>query len=159
MNKETLSGSDGHVLPDEQRESGMKSFTRLLSLTFAAGVVGALANSLVAWIFGSTGITVALGVKMAPALTPAWIYPRLVWGGLWGLLFILPLFAASPVVRGIVYSIPPTLVQLMLVFPHSLGKGMLGMELGTLTPAFVVLFNAVWGIVASLWLAATESRR
>ncbi len=32
----------------------------------------------------------ALGVKIAPAFTPAWLYQRLVWGGLWGWLFLLP---------------------------------------------------------------------
>jgi hypothetical protein len=29
---------------------------------------------------------------------------------------------------------------------------MMGLDLGTLTPAFVFVFNAVWGLAAILWL-------
>ena len=47
--------------------------------------------SLTVWIFGVIGITYALGVKIAPALSAPWLYPRLVWGGIWGLLFLVPL--------------------------------------------------------------------
>ena len=59
-------------------------------LAFSAGALGGLANSLAVWLFGALGITLALGVGIAPGLTPAWLYPRIVWGGLWGFLFLLP---------------------------------------------------------------------
>ena len=64
---------------------------RSLSLFFAAGALGGLANSLVAWGFGELGISRALGVSIAPGLTAAWLYPRIVWGGLWGFAFLLPI--------------------------------------------------------------------
>ena len=64
---------------------------RNLSLVFVAGCWGALLNSLAVWLFGVLGIAPALGVHIAPPLTPAFLYPRLVWGGLWGFLFLLPL--------------------------------------------------------------------
>jgi hypothetical protein len=137
----------------------MKSFFRNLSLTYAAGSVGALCNSLAVWLCGLAGITTALGVQIAPALTKAFLYPRLVWGGLWGFLFLVPFLRNSPVLRGIVCSIPPTLVQLLVIFPHYLGKGSMGMGLGTLTPLFVVVFNAIWGIAASYWLYVTAERK
>jgi hypothetical protein len=57
-----------------------------LLICFSAGCLGALINSLVAWQFGEQGITRWIGVSMAPALTPAWLYPRIVWGGIWGLM-------------------------------------------------------------------------
>lgn len=133
----------------------MQDLAKSLSLTYAAGTVGALANALVVWILGAAGINAALGVKIAPALTPAFIYSKLVWGGLWGFVFLLPFFPGSPIIRGLVYSIGPTLVQLLLVFPFKLDKGMMGLDLGTLTPVFVIVANAVWGVAASLWFART----
>jgi len=48
-----------------------------------------------------------------------------------------------------------TLVQLFYVFPYRLHKGLLGWDLGLLTPALVVFFNAVWGLAAAGWLALT----
>jgi hypothetical protein len=124
---------------------------RKLSLVFSAGSVGALANSIAAWAFGVAGITAALGVGIAPALTPGWLYPRIVWGGLWGALFLLPL-KGGPAMRGLIWSIGPTLVQLFVVFPYKAGKGMMGLDLGTLTPLVVVFLNAVWGIAAAYFL-------
>ncbi|MBF2028518.1 MAG: hypothetical protein IGS48_17435 [Oscillatoriales cyanobacterium C42_A2020_001] len=100
-------------------------------------------------MFGAIGITGLLGVKIAPAFTPAWLYPRIVWGGLWGFLFLLSLpFLArkSAWIQGLVLSLVPSLVQLLLVFPVKDGKGFLGLGLGLLTPLFVLLFNAVWGV-------------
>ncbi|MBM4325765.1 MAG: hypothetical protein FJ118_01265 [Deltaproteobacteria bacterium] len=136
----------------------MWKLLRHASLTYAAGNVGAVVNSLAAWLFGMLGVSAALGVKMAPALTAGWLYPRLVWGGLWGLLFSLPFLPGSPLLRGFLFSIGPTFGQLFIVFPFSLGKGMLGLDLGTLTPVLVILFNAIWGIVTSYWLELTQDK-
>lgn len=124
---------------------------RKLSLVFAAGALGGLVNSLAVWAFGLLGLTTALGVAIAPALTPAWLYPRLVWGGMWGVLFLIPLHQPWWR-RGLLFSLGPTLVQLLVVFPLKAGKGMAGVELGALTPLFVLFFNAVWGLAAAWWL-------
>ena len=129
----------------------MRSTARSLSLFFAAGALGGLANSLAVWTCGELGVTQALGVSIAPALSAAWLYPRIVWGGLWGFLFALPL-AMGWLSRGLLLSLGPSLVQLFVVFPVKAGKGALGLELGVLTPVFVLLFNAVWGVTASWWL-------
>ncbi len=123
-----------------------------LSIAFAAGALGALANSLLVWTCGKLGVTAAAGVKIAPALTPAWLYPRIVWGGLWGLVLLVPLFKRRAVVRGVVLSLLPTAATLLIFFPLK-GKGVLGLELGALTPIFPVAFNAVWGVVAGWWYA------
>ncbi len=90
---------------------------RNLSLVFVAGCWGALLNSLAVWLFGALGIAPALGVHIAPALTPAFLYPKLVWGGLWGFLFLIPLGRRSFPARGLLFSLGPTLVQLFVVFP------------------------------------------
>jgi hypothetical protein len=130
----------------------MKTFLKTLALAFSAGCLGGLMNSLFVWFFGETGITQALGVTLAPALTPKWLYPRVVWGGIWGFLFIFPILKRSHFMRGILLSLGPTLVQLFYVFPSTAGMGQAGLGLGTLTPAFVLFYNAVWGITASYWL-------
>lgn len=121
-----------------------------LNSTFAAGVLGGLANSIIVWFFGAAGIAGALGVMISPALSPKWLYPRLVWGGLWGLLFLIPVMKRSVALRGLIYSIAPSFVMLFIIFPK-MGKGFYGLSLGTLTPVMVLFYNAIWGIVAALW--------
>jgi hypothetical protein len=130
----------------------MKTFTTKLSLVFAAGCLGGLVNSLAVWIFGVIGITSALGVKIAPALSASWLYPRLVWGGIWGLLFLLPLVQKRFLYKGLILSLGPTIVQLFIVFPLKANKGVMGLDLGLLTPLFVIVFNAIWGLSAAIWL-------
>jgi hypothetical protein len=134
----------------------MKAVLQRLSVCFAAGAFGALINSLVVWYLGKKGIPQHFGVSIAPALSAGFLYPRLVWGGLWGLLFSIPLwkdgFWIGVFSRGILFSFFPTLFQLFYVFPVMLGKGMMGTLLGKLTPVFVCVYNAVWGFSAALWL-------
>jgi hypothetical protein len=121
-----------------------------LLIFFGAGCLGALANSLAVWWLGDLGVARALGVAIAPALTKSWLYPRIVWGGIWGMLFFLPLLSARPLSKGTLLSLGPTLVQLYYIFPRVANKGILGMDLGTLTPVLVLFYNWVWGVVAAL---------
>jgi len=142
-----------------------KKLLKEAALAFSAGAFGGLINSLTVWLFGLIGVTALLGVKIAPALIPPWLYPRLVWGGLWGFLFLLPLYvpiyglARQPFwLRGLWLSLVPSLVQLLIVFPAKDGKGLLGLSLGLLTPLFVLLFNAVWGVSTSFLLELTKTK-
>jgi len=130
-----------------KREASMFS---KVNNAFAAGVLGGLANSLVVWFFGAAGVAGVFNVMIHPALSPKWLYPRLVWGGLWGLLFLIPAMKRSVALRGLLYSIAPSLAMLFIFFPR-MGKGIYGLSLGMLTPVFVLFYNAVWGIVAALW--------
>jgi hypothetical protein len=122
-----------------------------LSLAFAAGALGALANGLAIWLAGDFGLTAAIGVSIAPQLTPAWLYPRISWGGLWGFMFALPVLDRSWAVRGLVFSLAPTIVQLFVVFPEKTNAGVMGLGLGALTPLVVLAANAIWGLVAAGW--------
>lgn len=117
---------------------------------FAAGCLGALANSIAVWLSGDMGISGALGVSISPQLSADWLYPRIVWGGIWGELFFLPLLRSKPISKGTLLSLFPTAVQLFIVFPYKAKKGIAGMELGIFTPVFVIVFNWIWGIVTSL---------
>ncbi len=121
-----------------------------LMILFAAGCLGGLANSLVVWQFGSLGISASVGVNIAPNLSAHWLYPRIVWGGIWGLVFLLPMYASKPMMKGAILSLLPSAIQLLVVFPFKAHQGMGGVELGLLTPALVLFFNWVWGVVTAI---------
>ena len=123
---------------------------RILLIVFAAGALGALANSLAVWMSGHFGITASLDVAIAPELSAHWLYPRIVWGGLWGLLFILPVLQSRLFIKGFIFSLFPTAVQLFVIFPYVAHKGIGGLELGLLTPLCVLFFNWVWGVTTAL---------
>jgi len=137
----------------------VKRLSRRLSLIFASGCVGGLLSSVVLWLLGSKGMMGKLGVNIAPDLTPEWLYPRLVWAGIWGVLFLLPVLKRSFLVRGLIFSLAPTLVQLFVVFPMKLDKGMMGLQMGNFTPLVVLIVNAVWGITAAFWLLLAEGKQ
>ncbi|MDA8164548.1 MAG: hypothetical protein M0017_05915 [Desulfobacteraceae bacterium] len=122
---------------------------------FTGGALGALVDSFDIWILGRAGITGMLGIGLRPGFTPSWLYPRLVWGGIWGLLLLLPIMKNRPIGRGVLFSIVPTTFVLLVVFP-GMGKGYLGLGFGLLTPLLVLLLNFLWGIVASLWLQGSR---
>jgi hypothetical protein len=135
---------------------GTKTFFQDLTATFTGGCFGGLINGLAVWLFGVAKITGALGVHLAPALTPDFIYPRIVWGGLWGFLFLLPKPRRGHVFRGLIFSLAPSLVQLLVVFPFKSGGNWLGLKLGYLTPLLVLFFNALWGAAAGIWLTMVK---
>jgi hypothetical protein len=137
----------------------MRNLFAWASLCFTGGVFGALANSVVLWMAGAYGWTAALGVAIAPQWTLPWLYQRLVWGGLWGLVFVPRFMPDSLFWRGLAASVGPTLVQLLLVFPNQLDKGYWGLDLGNLTPLVVVVVNAVWGFAAAAWIMGGDDER
>lgn len=130
----------------------MRNIFGWMSLCFTAGLVGGLVNSVFLWTAGFYGWTAAMNVHIAPAWTLPWLYPRLVWGGIWGLLFVPRWLPGSIFWRGLAASLGPTLVQLLVVFPAQLDKGMWGRDLGDLTPVLVLVVNAVWGWAAAIWM-------
>ncbi len=134
----------------------MRQVLDRLSMSFAAGAFGGLLSSLAIWAAGVYDLTDRLAISYAPALTPTWLYPRIVWGGLWGFLFMLPL-SGHWWLRGILLSLVPTAFQLLYVFPQETGDGFLGLRLGTLMPAFVLAANAIWGLSAA-WLLRMTGR-
>ncbi len=137
---------------------------RDISICFAGGCLGAMVNSLLVWYMGRLGVPMIFEVKIAPEWTMQFLYPRLVWGGLWGLAFLLPFwkkgFWTAVFSKGVFLSFLPTAFQLFYVFPFLQKKGSMGVGLGSLTPLFVFFYNAVWGFAAAWWVyvAAMKSR-
>lgn len=127
----------------------MQRTSALIAVCFCAGLLAALINSIAAWLGGLWGITALFGVDMAPEFTRAWLYPRLVWGGLWGLPFFFAIRYLHQrrrwVRKGLWLSLLPTLAQLFFFFPRFTEAGWLGLGLGAATPLFVILYNLVWG--------------
>jgi len=132
---------------------------RRISGAFTGGAIGALVDSINIWALGKIGVTDLLGVGMKPEFTGPWLYQRMVWGGIWMLLLLLPLWENRTVLRGCVFSLLPSAMMLFMVLP-SMGKGLLGLGFGTLTPVVVVGLNFIYGIVAAFWFkAATRTVR
>ena len=135
----------------------MRNLVQRLSLYFAAGTFGGLVNSLALWYCAHIGLIAQIGVSISPSLTPTWLYPRLVWAGIWGWLFFLPIVQRYFLAKGLLLSLGPSLVQLVIVFPSKTHAGIFGTGLGELTPVVVLAANAVWGLSAALWLRLCRS--
>jgi hypothetical protein len=128
---------------------------RRFSGAFTGGAIGGLVDSINIVLLGKLGITGLLGVTMTPEFTAPWLYQRMVWGGIWMLLLVLPLWNSKTVLRGCVFSLLPSAMMLFMVLPGT-GKGLLGLGFGTLTPVVVVGLNFIYGIVAAHWYQSTQ---
>jgi hypothetical protein len=124
-----------------------------LSLCFAAGAVGGILSGLIIYLCGALGLMQEYGVKMAPTLNACWVDQRVVWGGIFGLLFALPVLERLPwFVRGMALSMVPILVQFFVFYPLITHEGLFGLKLGANTPYFVILFSLLWGMLTAFWL-------
>jgi len=128
---------------------------RKISGSFTGGAVGGLVDSANILLLGKFGITGMLGVSMAPQFSAPWLYQRMIWGGIWMLPLMLPVWQKRTVLRGCVFSLLPSAMMLFMVLP-GMGKGMAGLGFGTLTPLVVVVLNFIYGIVAAYWYKTTK---
>ena len=131
---------------------------KLLGYLFIAGALGGLTNSIVVWTLGATGITPALGFSMAPDLTFMWAFRRVFASGLWGIIFLIPVYKNSPIKKGALLSILPWLSSALVVFPMRMDMGYFGLGFGLGTPLWTLLFAAIWGITGTLFLSRVLSR-
>ena len=127
------------------------AFWRQATLDFGAGVLGALADVIVLVIFG------ALSIVPATEVTKLFLYRALVWGGLWGFLFLIP-WKASWWLRGLVFSLGPTAVLWFVIYPFVANLGVLGLNQGIWGPITPLITNGVWGLVAAWWLEFVGAR-
>jgi hypothetical protein len=132
------------------------TLVRQASGAFTGGALGGLVDSLNIWLMGKVGISDLLGVGMKPEFTAPWLYQRMIWGGIWMLLLLLPVLKGRTAARGMLFSLLPSAMMLFLVLP-SMGKGMLGLGFGSLTPVVVIGLNLIYGLVASFWYQAANT--
>ena len=83
----------------------MAALIRILSICYTAGLIGGLATAVFVWAGGAYGLSAMLGVAIAPEWTPAFLYQKMVWGGIWGLVFTLPLLTNSVLLRGFLFGL------------------------------------------------------
>jgi hypothetical protein len=134
----------------------LTTLVRQASGAFTGGALGGLVDSLNIWLMGKVGISDLLGVGMKPEFTAPWLYQRMIWGGIWMLLLLLPVLKGRTAARGMLFSLLPSAMMLFLVLP-SMGKGMLGLGFGSLTPVVVIGLNLIYGLVASFWYQAAST--
>lgn len=118
------------------------------ALYYAAASAGGLAVALTAWSFGNIGVADALGVGIKPALQLPWLYKMIVWGGLWGLIFLLPIRLGPLWIKALVLTIAPVLVAL-LVFTPLRGGALLALDKGIVAPFYIYAINIPWGLVTA----------
>ena len=130
---------------------------RNLSLGFTAGGVGGAINAAFLLLMVSTGAAAALGLGGLAFDHPQFLYKQVVWGGIWGLAFALPILASSSwVVRGLVIGFISSLVLFFVVFPSIPdGPGVAGLGVGNMMPVLVLVANSIWGLVAAKWYETT----
>ena len=125
---------------------------------FTGGAIGGLVDSVNIWVMGKVGISDLLGVGMKPEFTAPWLYQRMIWGGIWMLLLLLPVWKGRTAARGMLFSLLPSAMMLFMVLP-SMGKGLLGLGFGTMTPVVVVGLNLIYGLVAAYWYQSVISNK
>ena len=127
------------------------AFWRQATLDFGAGALGAVADLIVLVILG------LLSIIPAPEVTKSWLYTAIVWGGLWGFLFLIP-WKASWWLRGLAFSLGPTAVLWFVIYPSVANLGVLGLSQGIRGPIVPLITNGVWGLVAAWWLEFIGAR-
>lgn len=135
----------------------MHKFVGNLLQVFAAGAIGGFLQTLLIWVVGVLGLFTLFQLPLKFELNLAWFYQRITWGGLWGLLFLIPLLQSVPHwKRGLIFGIFPALASLLIFLPFKDGHGYLGLNLGVMMPVVVVAFGLIWGMIAGSLLDRTQ---
>lgn len=126
----------------------MHRWLRDLALCFAAGAAGAVAKGLLVWLCSYSSLSAPLGSYLANALYPLGFYQRVVWGGLYALLFLLPPARSSLLMSGLLWGCVVSLLQLVILplLQHAGLHWSLTLLLSTL------LLNGIWGVATALLL-------
>ncbi|HEY5673694.1 MAG TPA: hypothetical protein VIR78_08315 [Malonomonas sp.] len=133
----------------------MSKNSALFAVCFVAGLLGSLGHSLFVWACGEWGLTAFIGVKIAPALKLSWLYPQLIIGGLWGLGYFftvsVPRLRRHWIRKGIWYSLLPSAYSLFYALPYLQNQDLGGLNLGMLTPLFIIVANLLWGVLTGFF--------
>ncbi|HUJ76339.1 MAG TPA: hypothetical protein VL359_15870 [bacterium] len=106
-----------------------------LSHGFAAGAAAGLLQGILLALVSELGLFLLMGLGLQLTITRFWFYQHVTWGGLWGLLLVVPVLPLwSGWLRGA------------------------GLALGPLMPVVVIVFNVLWGVLAGLWWDLTVGR-
>lgn len=135
----------------------MHRWLREFALCFAAGAAGGAAKGLLVLLCSYFPASAALGGHLASALYAQslphanGIYARVVWGGLYGFLFLLPVARGWLWFSGFLWACAITLLQ-WVVLPLLHG----GLHIAWIPLLSTLLLNCIWGWVAALLLHLTR---
>ncbi len=132
--------------PPSRGEGGLGAMIRRLCAAYVAGAVAAVLSSGQLWAAGSARLPEMLGVELAPALTWSWVAPRLLAGSFYALPYPFLRKGLSPLRAAFIVSLLPTAIELFWLLPQQ-GHGLLGLSLGGLAFAVVMISNAVWAFL------------
>lgn len=130
-----------------------------LSIAFTAGALGALIITLLMWLEVKYGLANSLSINLPNLSGQALvlkIYKMVAWGGIWAFLLLLPLLKSKWFLRGIIFSLAPSIVTFLYFAPKS-GIGYFGIDAGYLMPLNILILNAIWGIIAAWWFETYKS--
>jgi multisubunit Na+/H+ antiporter MnhB subunit len=119
----------------------MKPFKQL-SAAFSAGVIGAVVLLIAATAYRGMPSNMDEFKQNA--------YRLLIWGGIWALLLVLPLYKSKWFLRGSLIGLMVILFNFIVLMPIT-GKGFFGINAGAETIIGNIVFNYIWGVVAGLW--------
>lgn len=116
--------------------------------SFAAGAAGGAANVLLLLFLWHFKI-IPGPPELNLALIKGFLYRQMVWGGIWGFAFLIPVLTRGWVLRGVVWGAAATAVALFVfkVVPFNLTNVIVGL----------VVNSGAWGLTAS-WLYQKSGR-
>lgn len=130
----------------------MRRPAALISICFCAGMLSALVGFCAVWAWAMLGLPELSVYAVRPLLAPDGFYPRLIWGGLWGVVFFVTVGSARArkhwMRKGLLVSLLPTLLYLIFYLPDQVGSGL---TLSLAAPAIVVVLNLIWGVFIGLF--------
>lgn len=135
----------------------MKLFLRNFSIAFAAGCFAGLINSLIFWATKHYGLNDQWEIQLEPEFSCNWLYPRIIFGGIFGLLFLLPFMTTFFFWRGVVYSLIPSFVLIFIIIP--IVQSLSGLQLNLNSYLYLFVLNAVTSGLAGLWVRAATSKK
>lgn len=112
-----------------------------LSLAFAAGALGAVVLYAVVRIGVAAGLMGSGGGRFTSL---GFLYKQMVWGGIWGFAFLIPLLVGKWWARGLLVGLAASLVAMFVFMPSPPRDVRI---IGTV----LVLNMVFWGLAAAYW--------
>lgn len=119
---------------------------------YGSGSVGALFACLIFWLIPFLGLAHIIHMPIFPVLSDAWLYPKIIWGGLFALCFALPFMRSNTLIKSLALALVISLSELFISLPFSPYKGAVGLNVGMYTFSFILIFNLIWSLMTNMTL-------
>jgi hypothetical protein len=121
-----------------------------LSVAFTAGAVGAV-------VLMVTRVLM-FGMSFSDTDVKVDFYRLIVWGGIWALLLVLPLWRTKWLLRGIMLALTVIIFNFLILMPLN-GHGFFASHAGMVVFWSNIGFNTLWALVAALWYRIAVGRK